>query len=62
MKQALLNLFSRTKPPATIPPGWALVPITPTLAMVRTGHDHTREGVTGVWQAMVRAAPGQNLK
>lgn len=62
MKQTFLNLFSGSKPPATIPPGWALVPVTPTLAMVRAGHDHTREGVTGVWQAMVKAAPSQTLK
>ena len=46
----------------SLPKGYVLVPITPTLAMVRAGHDHTREGVTGVWAAMIQAAPSQSLK
>ncbi len=46
----------RQKPLPPNPPGWVRVPLTPTLAMILAGHDHTREGVTGVWKAMVEAA------
>jgi hypothetical protein len=43
-----------------IPRGYTLVPITPTLPMIQAGHEATREGVTGVYRAMVKAAPNPN--
>ena len=42
---------------AVIPPGHVLVPITPTLPMIQAGHAAAREGVTGVWRAMLEATP-----
>ncbi|GAB6048453.1 hypothetical protein JCM19379_22820 [Methyloparacoccus murrellii] len=38
------------------PPGWKLVPKTPTLAMIQAGHEAARGGVVCVWKAMVDAA------
>lgn len=43
-----------------VPRGYTLVPTTPTLHMIQAGHEATREGVTGVYRAMVKAAPTPN--
>lgn len=53
----LLHAFCRK--PAAIPPGHVPVPVTPTLPMVLAGHAAAREGVVGVWRAMLQAAPNQ---
>lgn len=54
MLKIFAGLLMQHKPtPPAIPRGYVLVPITPTLAMIRAGHDHTREGVVGVWKAMI---------
>ena len=57
MVNRLLLAFCRK--PAAIPPGHVLVPITPTLPMIQAGHAAAREGVTGVWRAMLQATPNQ---
>jgi SOS-response transcriptional repressor LexA len=43
-----------------IPPGYVLMPANPTIPMIMAGHEAAREGVTGVYAAMVRAAPTPN--
>ena len=57
MVNRLLLAFCRK--PAAIPPGHVLVPITPTIPMIQAGHAAAREGVTGVWRAMLQATPNQ---
>lgn len=55
----MLNRFllAFCRKPATIPPGHIIVPITPTLPMIQAGHAAAREGVVGVWRAMLEATP-----
>lgn len=55
MVNRFLHAFCRK--PATIPPGHVLVPTTPTLPMILAGHAAAREGVVGVWRAMLEATP-----
>lgn len=42
------------------PPGYVLMPTTPTLRMIQAGHEAAREGVTGVYAAMLKAASTPN--
>jgi hypothetical protein len=54
----LLKRLLRHRSP--IPPGYVVMPANPTLEMIQAGHEAAREGVTGVYRAMVKAAPTPN--
>ena len=49
-------LGHRSPPTPTIPPGYVLVPTTPTLAMILAGHEAARSGVAAVYESMVKAS------